>query len=363
MVIFSNFDELIVFLKEGLIKKDLNPYIFNLILRKDKWDQIDRIISRYSKDKRNKWNLKLIKTRDPEFFVLEFNNLAEIVKVEIFIKILFEIKNYLIIRAYSFEKSELVDSSIVSLVKYSNGFWMANLDSNFLIKMEEELKHLNPNYELKYLNFVEKYGHSVISHHNPEGLDDFINRRNDIIHHKGLYSVLKRFRAVLSIKNKTLLRFWIGDDCRLYIESGYFNILSKLQNKIEDNLIQVLEAYNLEIEYTIEELVKNREKFRVFKTKSFDQIVYQSDDIDCNDWFSRLLAIFSENQYENYCFTMIEQGNPYLLVKIIDTQSGEILFCSATQNYFKITPSTKNVSGETIASFLKSIQTEIGIQV
>ena len=103
-------------------------------------------------------------------------------------------------------------------------------------------------------------------------------------------------------------------------------------------MVKVLKNYNLEIDYKVDELIKNTERFRVVKTKSIDQIIYKSDEIEFNDWFNRLLNFFSEHQFENYYFITIEKGNPYLLVKIVDTQSGEIIFCSVTKDYLKITP-------------------------
>ena len=362
-MLFNTYTDFVDHIKTGLFDKNLNFYLLNLIIRKEKWEKIEKIINRYSDDKRNKWNLKIIYTEDPDFFILEFTHIESIKKVQIYVKILQKLLNYILLRAFSFELSDVVTSSIVSFVNFSTGFWMGNLDSEFLIEIENDFRKIDADYEFRYLRFFLKEGKTTHETRNPDGLKEFYDRRVDTIKNKGLFTTLKRFKAVIYKKNQELLRFSIGDDCKLYIESGDFNIFSVLLSKIEQNMIKVLENYNLKIDYEVEELIKDEERFRVFKTKSIDQIRYNSEEFECDDWYDRLLQIFSMQNFENYYFMMIEQGNPYLLTKIIDIHSGETIFCSATQNSFKITPSTQNVSGETIAEFLKLIQTEVGIQV
>ena len=357
------------FLEEArnLINKYKASMYFHLILaRKYVWEDLENLMKDYSEDGRRAWTVNLLRTRQDDFYILQFVNKSDETEAHRFFwKVIPESDN-IVILSFTMEKFKFVKSCIRSFV-HSADMEFPWLGSVFLENLDSFLNSVfGADARLAYRKIIYDSAPVARKGKTETNLKFTATSREDIWKrklndyerfHKFLY--IRRVRTSVHWKGMPFL-FSISDDAEILFEKGdlltFMNIINSLRNIVDHYRRLARKRFDIKVkEITIENGIKTE----LMSIQNLEVLKLQIKEPMTSEWYKNLTELFSApyNPQEKLMSFVLMQGNPYFLAQIIDLEKGGSgIYLSATGNAIRISPSSKETSITTVLKIIEVLQ-------
>jgi len=355
-------EEAILNLKNGKTLRGVT--IFS---KRETWLNIEDEISNVNQS-RKRWIINMIQTVQRDFFILNFkDNKEEESDNNFFIKIFPEMEYFTCI-VYSYVNYNEF-KKLKSFVNNISGMWLSWIGSRFLEEFDLFFNEIYPDLNVELIKFTSVSRDLKSKEKKGSTIDNEARTRAELnsirqFRYKEFGELFYLNRAKFQIsKSLTKFELTISDRTEFTLKgNGMFEFLN-LYNEI------VKESKNLRDSFTKRISLKRKERFvteikESIETISIDKI--ELIDIDMNNpafdsWYKNLVNTFSIGYFEDYKIVsfVLESGNPYFLVEIIDLEYESRLFLSALQESIKISPSFETTKPSTISKLFSILQSQV----
>ena len=331
------------------------------------WLNIDDSISIVNQT-RKRWFANLIQTIQNDFFILRFkDNLEEENDNYFFIKLIPE-EEYYTLLVYSYVSYDDF-RKLKSLVSNIFGMWFGWIGSKFLEEFDIFCTNLYPDFNAELIKFTTESHDLLRIEKKGSTIDNEARTREELIKIRNFR--YKEFNELFYLKR-----------AKYRITGPIINFVLTISNRTEFtlkgtalfeflNLFKEILRYAQELRDSFKKSVSIKRQERLVKKikepiekLSIDKI--ELIDINMNkptfdSWYDNLVNTFSIGYLDEYNIVnfVLEKGNPYFMVEIIDLESESRLFLSAIKSSIKISPSTQATKPSTLSKLFSILQSQV----
>lgn len=334
---------------------------------KEAWFDFDDAITRFNSVRR-RWKADIINTYQDDFLVLRFKDgLNEEGDKNFFIKVN-DAGQYVNLLVFSFEGyvGFKIFKSLIN--KYTRKAWLGWLGSIFLERFDEIIKDVYPDSKAELVKF--NYISHEIGSEKPKGTAISWMPTTK----KGLFKLRESF--------KEQNQFIYLQKTTYEINTDHTNFSISLSDRTEftlqrGNLIEFLavlgeilkRAQQELVSFTKTRIIRKQESKIEIEEEPIEMVSFEIDKIEIieldvdpiTDWFQNLTETFRGGYLKEYNLisSIINEGNPYFLAKIIDLDNASIVFLSATKRSIRISPATEQTKPSTMSKLFTILQSQV----
>jgi hypothetical protein len=342
-------------------------YFQLLFLTPNRWEKIQYLMNSYSLDGRHNWHIRLLKTKQPDFFVLEFSQKEHLDRKHFFYWKVITEEEKITILSFSIEKFRFIQSCLGSFAKYANlerpwfgSSFLENFD-DFIHTTYGDTAKLRFERIVYDLEPIARKGKrdTNMSFIEPCDKEAIIKRKKTEFELAKKFLYIRRASVIVNLETSAL-HLSISDQGEIMFERGDLIIFMELINALKNIAGFYRKTALKHFEISVKEhrlsdgtlaescLIKNLEVLRI-----------NMDNPLSFSWYENLTNLFSQPYYkqEKLMSFVLMKGNPYFLVQIIDLdKGGSGVFLSATEKSIRISPTNSLTKPSTVLKIINTLQ-------
>ena len=295
------------------------------------------------------------------------DNLKEEKDNYFFIKVILDEK-YITFLVYSYV-SHNDFRKLISLINNIPEMWFGWIGSKFLENFDIFCNELYPNFKTELIKFTSESRDLIHKKKKGSAIDIESRTREELnkireLHYKEFNELFYLKRAQYRFTSPTInFSLTISTKTEFTLKgNGLFEFLSLFKEII--NYAQVLRdsfTKNIIIKSQKRSINKTKEPIEKISIDKIELIDINMKNPTYDSWYNNLIDTFSVGYIDEYNIVsfVLEKGNPYFMVEILDLECESRLFLSAIKSSIKISPSNQTTKPSTISKLFSILQSQV----